>query len=300
MTPSSPARLDQPLDKPFSQTRNPWREALRRMLRSPATQFGALIVVVLIGSAIFAPLVSPYSPINGNINTSYVKPPSIEHLFGTDDVGRDILSRIIYGARISLSIALSAQALGLAIGVTLGLLTGFYGGWLDNIVMRIVDIVMAFPLLIIAIAMVTALGPGEQNILIALAIVIWPNVTRLVRSQTLALREAEYVSAARVIGVTDWGIMFRHILPNLLTPLVVVTTLGLANIILQEAALSFLGLGTANSDTPSWGKMLNESRSFIRAAPWMSFYPGLIILLAVLGFNLLGDGLRDALDVQSR
>lgn len=291
---SSPLHLDTGTQRSLR------RDALRRMFRAPVTVVGAFIIIVMLGSALFAPQVAPYDPIKGDINTQYVKPPSLQHLFGTDDVGRDILSRVIYGARISLSVALVAEILGLSIGTVLGLITGYYGGWLDTIIMRIVDVFLAFPLLIIAIALVAALGPGEQNILISLTVIIWPSVTRLVRSQVLAQREREYVAAARLVGVSNMGIMFRHILPNVLTPLVVVATLGTANIILQEAALSFLGLGTADSTTPSWGKMLNESRSFTRAAPWMSFFPGMVILLVVLGFNLVGDGLRDALDVQSQ
>jgi peptide/nickel transport system permease protein len=238
--------------------------------------------------------------LKGDLSNLYVKPPSPEHPFGTDDVGRDILSRVIYGAQISLKVAIVAEALGLAIGTVVGLITGYYGGMIDALIMRLVDIFMAFPLLIIAIALVAALGPSETNLFIALALVIWPFVARLVRSQVLMIRETEYVAAARLVGVRDIGIMSRHILPNILTPLVVFGTLGTANIILQEAALSFLGLGSAEQSTPSWGKMLSESRAFIRSAPWMPFYPGLAILVTVLGFNLLGDGLRDALDVRSR
>jgi len=280
--------------------RSLWSDALRRMFTDRLTIFGLVIVGLALLCAILAPVISPYDPIKGDIANQYVKPPSSEHPFGTDDVGRDVMSRVIYGAQISLKIAILAEALGVALGTVIGLFTGYYGGWLDTLIMRFVDIFMAFPLLIIAIALVAALGPSETNILIALALVIWPFVTRLVRSQVLASRESEYVAAARIVGVSDVGIMFRHILPNILTPLVVYATLGTANIILQEAALSFLGLGSAEQSTPSWGKMLNESRAFIRSAWWMPFYPGLAILLTVLGFNLLGDGLRDALDVRTR
>ena len=280
--------------------RSLWGDALRRMFTDRLTIVGLVIVGLALLGAILAPVIAPYDPIKGDIANQYVKPPSSEHPFGTDDVGRDVLSRVIYGAQISLKIAILAEALGVALGTVIGLFTGYYGGWLDTLIMRFVDIFMAFPLLIIAIALVAALGPSETNILIALALVIWPFVTRLVRSQVLASRESEYVAAARLVGVSDAGIMFWHILPNILTPLVVYATLGTANIILQEAALSFLGLGSAEQSTPSWGKMLNESRAFIRSAWWMPFYPGLAILLTVLGFNLLGDGLRDALDVRTR
>ncbi|MFN8421125.1 MAG: ABC transporter permease [Anaerolineae bacterium] len=273
--------------------------SLRRLLRNPAATVGLILVGIAIACAIFAPLIAPYDPIKGDLKNLYVKPPSVEHPFGTDDIGRDILSRVIYGAQISIKIALSAQAGGLLIGVLLGLITGYYGGLVDTLIMRVVDIVMAFPLLIIAIALVGALGSSEFNIIIALALVTWPVITRLVRSQVLALKDSDFVTAARGVGGNAWTIMIRHILPNIVAPLVIYTTLGLGSVILAEASLSFLGLGSAQQATPSWGKMLTESRAFIRSAWWMPFYPGLAIFLTVLGFNLLGDGLRDALDVRS-
>ena len=276
-----------------------WADAFRRMVSDRMTVIGLIIVGSAIGCAVFAPVIAPYSPLKGDLANYYLTPPTAQHPFGTDYVGRDILSRVIYGAQISLKIAILSEAMGLAIGTVLGLITGFYGGWIDALIMRLVDIFMAFPLLIIAIALAAALGPGETNLLLALGLVIWPFVARLVRSQVLMIRETEYVAAARVVGVSDIGIMFRHILPNILTPLVVYGTLGIANVVLQEAALSFLGLGSAEQSTPSWGRMLSEARSYILSAWWMPFYPGLAILLTVLGFNLLGDGLRDALDVRS-
>ncbi len=276
-------------------------DALRRMFKNPLTVIGAFLVALALFCAIFAPLIAPYSATKGDLKNFYIKPPSAEHLFGTDDLGRDILSRVIYGSQISVKIALLAEGAGLIVGTLLGLMTGYYGGSLfDSVVMRIVDILMAFPLLIIAIALIGVLGASESNLIIALALVIWPFVTRLVRSQALALREAEYVTAARTVGAGDFGIMFRHILPNTLTPIVVYGTLGIASVILSEAALSFLGLGTTEQTVPSWGKMLNESRAFMRTAPLMPLWPGLAILITVLGFNLLGDGLRDALDVRAR
>jgi peptide/nickel transport system permease protein len=280
--------------------RSLWADALHRMVSTPLTVLGLIIVGTLLICAIAAPWIAPYSPLKGDLANEFLKAPSLAHPLGTDDLGRDILSRIIFGAQISLKIAVLAECLGLALGTVIGLFTGYYGGWLDAIIMRLVDIFMAFPLLIIAIALVAALGPGETNIFIALSLVIWPFVARLVRSQVLSLRESEYVAAAKLIGVGDLGIMFRHILPNILTPLVVYGTLGIANVILQEAALSFLGLGSADRSTPSWGRMLNDSREYMRSVPWMPVFPGLVILLAVLGFNLVGDGLRDALDVRSR
>ncbi len=276
-------------------------DALRRMFKNPLTILGAILVSLALFCAIFAPWIAPYSATKGDLKNFYIKPPSVEHPFGTDDLGRDILSRVIYGSQISVKIAILAEGAGLIVGTFLGLITGYYGGSLiDSIIMRIVDILMAFPLLIIAISLIAVLGSSETNLIIALALVIWPFVTRLVRSQALALREAEYVTAARTIGASDLGIMFRHVLPNTLTPIVVYGTLGIASVILSEAALSFLGLGTTEQTVPSWGKMLNESRAFMRTAPLMPLWPGLAILITVLGFNLLGDGLRDALDVRSR
>jgi peptide/nickel transport system permease protein len=271
------------------------------MFTNPLTVLGAILVAVAIACALFAPWISPYGANEGDLKHFYLKPPSTEHILGTDDLGRDILSRIIYGAQISIKVSILAEGIGLAVGTFLGLLTGFYSGSLfDSVIMRLVDVLMAFPLLIIAIALIGVLGPSETNLIIALALVIWPFVTRLVRSQALSLREVEYVSAARTLGASDWRIMFRHILPNAITPIVVYGTLGIASVILSEAALSFLGLGTTEQTIPSWGKMLNESRAFMRTAPWLPFWPGLAILLTVVGFNLLGDGLRDALDVRSQ
>lgn len=281
-------------------TTQPQSRLLRRLFSNPTTMIGLTLVVGALVCALFAPFIAPYDPIAGDLRHLYVMPPSYEHLFGTDDVGRDILSRVIYGAQVSLKISLVAQGAGVVIGVLLGLVTGYFGGWLDTLIMRIVDIVMAFPLLIIAIALVGVLGPSENNIILGLALVIWPNTTRLVRSQVLSLKETEFVTAARSLGADDASIISRHILPNVISPVVVYATLGLGGIILAEASLSFLGLGSAQQATPSWGKMLTESRAFIRSAWWMPLYPGIAILLTVLGFNLLGDGLRDALDVRSK
>ena len=275
-----------------------WTKAARRLFVNPITAIGLFLVVFAFACAIFAPQIAPYDPILGDLRNDYVKPPSIEHLMGTDDAGRDILTRIIYGAQISLKIGVLSELIGLIIGLTLGLISGFYGRWIDTLIMRVVDIVMSFPLLIIAIALVGALGSNETNIIVALALVTWPVITRLVRSQVLSIKEAEYVMAARSLGAGDLAIMTRHILPNLIAPVVVYVTLGIGGVILAEASLSFLGLGSANAQQPSWGKMLEEGRDFIRSAWWMPFFPGLAILLTVLGFNLLGDGLRDALDVR--
>ncbi|MBP6298227.1 MAG: ABC transporter permease [Anaerolineae bacterium] len=280
-------------------SRHPAALALRRLLKNPASVIGLALILLMLGSAIFASWITPYSPTLGDLANDYVKPPSYQHTFGTDEIGRDIFTRVVYGARISLKIALVAQAIALTIGIAVGMVTGFFGGWVDVLLMRIVDIIMAFPLLIIAIALTGVLGASELNIILALGLINWTVTARIVRGQVLATKEMDYVTAARGLGATDFELMVRHILPNIIGPVIVYATLGLGSIILAEAALSFLGLGSAQQATPSWGKMLTESRAFIRSAWWMPFYPGLAILLTVLGFNLLGDGLRDALDVRA-
>ncbi|GIL09346.1 MAG: glutathione ABC transporter permease GsiD [Chloroflexota bacterium] len=272
--------------------------ALRRLLKNPGSVVGIILIVVMVSSAVLAPWIAPYDPIIGDLANDYVKPPSMEHIFGTDAIGRDIFTRVIYGAQISLKIALSAQLIALVIGVTVGMVAGFFGGWVDILLMRIVDIIMAFPLLIIAIALAGVLGASELNIILALGLINWTVTARIVRSQVLSTKELEYVNAARGLGAGNLALMFRHIMPNIIGPVIIYTTLGLGSIVLAEASLSFLGLGSAQQATPSWGKMLTESRAFIRSAWWMPFFPGLAILLTVLGFNLVGDGLRDALDVR--
>jgi peptide/nickel transport system permease protein len=293
MTMTRPVELTTPVSHPALM-------ATRRLLRNPASLIGLLIVVTMLLLGLFAPQIVPYDPIIGDLKNNYVKPPSVEHLFGTDAIGRDILTRVIYGSRISLKIALVAQAIALTIGVTVGMISGFFGGWVDLIIMRVVDIIMAFPLLILAIAFTGILGPSEFNIILALGLVNWTVTARIVRSQVLTAKEQEYVIAAHAMGATDARLMVQHILPNIIAPVIVYTTLGLGGIILAEASLSFLGLGSAQQSTPSWGKMLTESRAFIRSAWWMPFFPGITILITVMGFNLLGDALRDALDVRSK
>jgi len=277
--------------------RNPWRDVFGKLLRNRLSLLGFAIVGGAILCAILAPIIVPYSPVKGDLANAYLKPPSTAHAFGTDELGRDIFSRILYGAQISLGIGLGAEALGLTLGTTLGLIAGYIGGALDALIMRLVDILMAFPVLIIAIAMAAALGRSDLNLAIALALSIWPLPARLARSQVLSIKELDYVAAAHVTGASAWGIMRRHILPNILSPLVVYGTLGAASVILQEATLSFLGLGASDQFAPSWGNMLSDAQAYALSAPWLSFFPGVAIFLTVLGLNLLGDGLRDALDV---
>lgn len=285
---------------PIIKASNPTQLALRRLTRNRTSLIGLFLVVTILAGAILAPLIAPYDPVRGDLANDYVKPPSVEHIFGTDAIGRDVFTRVLYGAQISLRIALLAQAIAISIGVVVGMLAGFFSGRTDLFLMRIVDIIMSFPLLIIAIALTGVLGASEVNIILALGLVNWTITARIVRSEVLSARETEYVMAARALGAGSIRIMIYHILPNIINPVIVFATLGLGSIILAEAALSFLGLGSAQQATPSWGKMLTESRAFIRSAWWMPFFPGMAILITVMGFNLLGDALRDLLDVQSK
>jgi peptide/nickel transport system permease protein len=271
-------------------------DAFRRLLHNPLAVIGALIVAFMLLIAIFAPQIAPYSPIEQNLQL-YVQPPTNEHVLGTDDVGRDVMSRVIFGARISLQVSLLSMTIGMVVGTLVGIIAGYYGGTVDTVTMRFTDVFLAFPLLLLAIALVAALGPSENSAFLALGVVTWPYVARLARGQALALKNYEFITAARAIGASHWRIVVVHILPNMLTPLIVYGTLTIANIILAESALAFLGLG-AQPPTPSWGGMLADTRSFLLSAPWLPTYPGVAIFLASLGFNLLGDGLRDALDVK--
>ncbi|MBI3961685.1 MAG: ABC transporter permease [Deinococcus sp.] len=271
---------------------------LRRLSRNHLAVMG-LIIALLVGlSALAAPWLAPAPPKQVNLG-AYLAPPGPGHLLGADDLGRDILSRILYGARLSLWIGLVGMAVALAIGVPIGLVAGFLGSLVDSFLMRFTDMVLAMPFILLAIALAAALGPSVTNSYIALGLATWPYVARIVRGQVLAVRELDFVQAARALGGNNLRIMLRHVLPNVLAPIMVFGTARLAQNILAESALSFLGLG-AQPPEPSWGAMLYAGRSFLRTAPWLSFFPGLAIFLTVLGFNLLGDGLRDALDVRLR
>jgi peptide/nickel transport system permease protein len=275
-----------------------WRQILRPALRNKLVLFGAVIVVLMALLAIFASLVTPYDPIEMKVMDA-LKAPSRAHLFGTDRFGRDVLSRTVYGSRIALGVALSSIAIALLTGSVLGLIGGFLGGWPDLAIGRIMDILFSFPSLVLAIAIAAMLGPGLNNAALAIAVVYAPLFCRVARGPVIAERAKEHVAAAVGLGAGSLRIIFRHILPNVLAPLIVQASVALAFAILIEASLSYLGLGTQPPD-PSWGTMLNEGRTYLETAPWMSVFPGLAIMLAVLGFNLLGDGLRDVLDPQLR
>jgi peptide/nickel transport system permease protein len=276
------------------ETTSPLRDMWVRLKRNKLALFGLFLVVALILIALSARIISPYDPIQISLKQS-LRPPSLAHLMGTDVLGRDIFSRIIYGARASLIIGVVATSISLVIGVIVGAIAGFYGGWLDSILMRITDVFFAFPFFILAIAIMTFLGPSFINIFIALGIVGWTNYARLVRGQVMSVKECDYVEAAHAVGAKNARIIWRHVMPNTLAPIIVYTTMNIGGVILAEAGLSFLGIGV-QPPSPSWGLMLAEASNFIFNAPWMVIWPGVAIFLTVLGYNLLGDGLRDALD----
>jgi peptide/nickel transport system permease protein len=262
------------------------------------TLAGLVLVAVLALTALFAPLIAPADPLKQTLS-SRLKPPSAEHWMGTDQLGRDVLSRMIYGARISLLIGLVVVGLAASVGIFIGLVAGYSGGWLDESLMRITDVFFAFPALILAMAISGALGPSLTNAMIAIAIVSWPVYARLVRGQVLSLRELEYVDASRSLGASSGRIVWRHILPNTLSPLLVQASFDMGAAILAAAGLSFIGFGT-QPPTPEWGIMVSDGRNYIATHSWLSLYPGLAILLTVAAFNLIGDGLRDALDPRLR
>ncbi|HEU5096899.1 MAG TPA: ABC transporter permease [Reyranella sp.] len=267
--------------------------------RYPLGTVGALIVVVFVLTAVFANVIAPVDPTATNARAS-LSPPSSAFWLGADFMGRDMYSRIVYGARVSLSVGVGATLLGGILGVAVGLMSGYIGGWFDLVTQRLMDIMQALPLLVMALAMAAALGPSLQNTIIAIAIPLVPNVARVVRSSTLSLREQPFIEAARAIGMSELRIAVRHVLPNTLAPLIVLGTAQLGSAILVEASLSFLGLGIPEP-YPSWGRMLSESAAeYVRTAPWLVIFPGLAISLTVFGTNLLGDALRDILDPRER
>ena len=273
---------------------SPSRLALQSLMRRPGALFGGLVLLAVAGLALLAPWVAPYDP----LATSWSlvrKAPSAAHWFGTDEVGRDLLSRVIWGGRASLSAGVIAVAIAVGVGVPVGMLAGYLGGWVDAIISRLTDAMLAIPFLILAIALAAFLGPSLGNAMIAIGITATPIFVRLARGQVLAARAEDYVEAARAVGNPPARILMRHILPNILPPVLVQATLAVAAAIIAEASLSFLGLGQ-QPPAPSWGSMLNTAQRFLTQAPWMAIFPGLAIFLTVLAFNLFGDALRDALD----
>ena len=276
--------------------REPRHQFYQELLRQKSAVIGASILTVFIIIAIFAPLIATHDPRDADV-TARLKGWSQDHYFGTDKVGRDIFSRIVYGSRISIKVGLVAMTFSISIGALLGIIAGYYGGWLDSSIMRVMDMMLAMPSILLAMVIVTILGQSLTNAIIAVSIVYIPQYARILRASVLTIREQDYVTAARAIGVSDFRILTRAILPNCLAPLIVQATLGMGAAILDAAGLSFLGLG-AEIGEPEWGAMLNENRALIRRAPWTVMTPGIAIFLIVLGFNLLGDALRDVLDPQ--
>ncbi len=272
---------------------------LFQVRRHPLGAFGALVVLVFVLAAVFAPWIAPHDPLTTNPRDS-LAPPGPLHVLGADFMGRDMYSRIIYGARISLAVGLASTFLGCLFGVALGLMSGFLLGWVDLVVQRIIDIMQALPLLVMALVMAASLGPSLENTIIAISIPVIPHVARVIRSNTLSLREMPFVEAARAQGMSEFRIAVRHVMPNTIAPVIVLATAQLGSAILTEASLSFLGLGVPEPH-PSWGRMLSESAAeYVRTAPWLVIFPGIAISLAVFGTNLLGDALRDILDPRER
>ncbi len=287
------APADLSTSKPV-ETKGFWATTLRRLLRHPIGMLGVVIVTILTLTAIFGPALSPYDPNAIDFSVRFA-PPTPAHPFGTDDFGRDTLSRVMYGARVSLLVGVIAVSIAGTLGSTLGLIAGYSSRVVDEIIMRAMDILFAFPAILLAIAILAALGKGVANAMIAIGLVYTPIFARIARGAVLSVRSEEYVRAARALGTSDVNIILRHILPNSMAPLIVETSLSLAFAILAEAALSFFGLGTQPPD-PSWGRMLSEGRAYFQQSVWMAIFPGLAIMISVMGFNFLGDGLRDALD----
>jgi peptide/nickel transport system permease protein len=276
-----------------------WSRFAYYVRRYPLGTAGAAIVIAFLAIAIFAPYFASFDPTTTNPRTSLAKPGGA-HLLGADFMGRDMWARIVYGARISLMVGIGSTVLGCFFGVIIGLLSGYFGGWLDLITQRFIDIMQALPLLVMALLMAASLGPSLTNTIVAISIPIIPHVARVIRSNTLALREMPYIEAAKAVGMSETKIAFRHVLPNTVAPLIVLGTAQLGSAILTEASLSFLGLGVPEPH-PSWGRMLSESAAeYVRTAPWLVIFPGLAISLAVFGTNLLGDAVRDILDPRQR
>jgi len=275
-----------------------WLDAIRRLRRDKAALAGLAVLTLLVVVAIFAPLLTPHSPNDQSFRIK-LQDPSAAHLFGTDEFGRDIFSRVIMGSRVALRVGLLPVAAAIVIGVAFGLLAGYYGGAVDQVLMRLVDIVLAFPWLLLAIGIMTILGPGIDNVIIAVAIVYIPAFARIVRGSVLSIKEKEYVEAARAIGHSDGRIITRHILANAWAPIIVLATLSIGEAIIYAAGLSFIGLGT-QPPASDWGVMLASGREHLRDGPWLGIFPGLAILVTVLAFNLFGDGMRDALDPRTR
>ncbi|KMZ42055.1 MULTISPECIES: nickel transporter permease [Bacillales] len=271
-----------------------WRTFYRKLRKNKLAMVGGCIVIFYIAIALLAPFIAPHDPYEIDL-VNKLKSPSSEHWMGTDDKGRDVLSRLLYGTQLSMSVGFVAVFIGAFFGIILGLLSGYYGGWVDTVISRIIDVLLAFPGILLSLAIVSALGPSLFNVMIAVGIFSIPVFARIVRGSTLTVKKLEYIDAIRSLGANDFTIIFRHIFPNILSPIIVQATMRLATAILSAAGLSFLGLG-AQPPLPEWGAMLSNGRDFLFTAPHLAMFPGFAIATLVLGFNIFGDGLRDALD----
>jgi len=271
---------------------------VRQLLSDNVSRAGGIIVLALVIIAIFANYIAPYNPYLQDL-AGRLAPPSMSHLLGQDQLGRDVLCRILYGTRISLEVGLSVVAISLSTGTVVGAISGYYGGKSDQVIMRIADIFLAFPGLILAIGLMAVLGQGVANVIVSLSIVAWPGYARVIRSQALSLKELEYIEAARLMNASNFRLVFKHIIPNSISPIIILGTIGIGFAILAEAGLSFLGLGVG-PNIPSWGSIIADGRANFILDPYLMVFPGIFLALAVLGFNLIGDGLRDALDPSLR
>jgi peptide/nickel transport system permease protein len=289
--------IDQGVDRRAS--RGLWGDAARRLLRNKPALVGLLFIALFVVAAVFAPILAPYGPLEGGL-AQRLDPPSAVHVMGTDSQGRDEYSRVLYGAQVSLLAGVASVVMGVAIGGTIGALAGGIGGKVDSVLMRFVDVMLAVPGILLAIGIVAFLGRGLPQIMFAVAVVNVPIFARILRGSLLSLRESDYVTASRSLGASGSRILLRHLLPNSLSPLIVAATLALATAIIDVAGLGFLGLGPPDPRTPEWGTMLTDSTKFIRQAPWLLFFPGAAIVISAVGFNLLGDGLRESLDPRMR
>lgn len=289
-----PSEVQAPGEDASRRSRSQWAEVWRRLRRNWMAMFGLAIMILIVFTALFADVIAPYDFREQDLR-NVAAPPSRDHLLGTDDLGRDILSRIIYGARVSLQVGFVAVGISLILGGTLGALAGYYGGNIDNFVMRFMDVLLAIPSILLAIAIVSAFGGGLINVMIAVGIATIPVYARIVKASVISIKEQEFIEAARAVGATDLRIILKHIIPNSMAPMIVQGTLGVAIAILSAAGLSFIGLGI-EPPTPEWGAMLSSGRHLIRRAPHVATFPGLAIVITIFALNLLGDGLRDALD----
>jgi peptide/nickel transport system permease protein len=275
-----------------------WKYSIKMFRKSPLAVIGLIIVVLFILMAVFAPYLAPYKE-NWRDVTIQSQAPSSDHLLGTEIYGGDILSMIIWGSRVSLTIGFAIVFSTVLFGTLIGVISGYYGGWVDEALMRVTDVFLAFPYLVLCMVVVAALGSGLQNVMIAMAIVGWPSYARLIRGQVLSVKEQKYIEAAKAVGASDWRVMIKHIVPNTFSPTIVQATMDLGGVIITAAALSFIGMGAGPGEA-EWGRMVTDGQAMLLNAPWISTFPGLAILIVCLGFNLFGDGLRDILDPKMR